>query len=319
MYIDNSIWKELSKFQSSSISQKYLCNCYEKLGIADYEKLSYQNCFPFIYYLEHGEKYYRQLQTTPLELYPILLFYGMVQLLKAAILTRDPLYPENSQVLAHGVSTRKRKKTQYLFLEDEVKLQKNGLLTHFSDKLFHVKQIPSEKYNMRQLLRQIPEIHDLFFYSERKLSSYKIKKVNNTTLLIPNKILNDFHLSLDGFSHYLLNRTELKINNLYEKEPYIEVHLKQLPSALNAKPFLFHLDGSFYLLRNRDTYLDLPEIVTHYLILYNLSMICRYETEWWGDLFHHYPESDFPFIKEFLHVTKEKIPYLLFQFLNEGF
>ena len=28
----------------------------------------------------------------------------------------------------------------------------------------------------------------------------------------------------------------------------------------------------------------LPELLIHYLLLYNLSMISRYETDWWYDL-----------------------------------
>ena len=56
---------------------------------------------------------------------PMLLFYGMGQLFKACLLTIDPNYPESTSVLAHGVTTRKRKKQGYQFLEDEVKIQKN--------------------------------------------------------------------------------------------------------------------------------------------------------------------------------------------------
>ncbi len=41
------------------------------------------------------------------------------------------------------------------------------------------------------------------------------------------------------------------------------------------------------------------EIVAHYLLLYNLSMICRYETEWWYDLLHSYSNDAYPFIVQF--------------------
>ncbi|MEH7537842.1 YaaC family protein, partial [Bacillus toyonensis] len=55
------------------------------------------------------------------------------QLFKACLLTIDPNYPESTTVLAHGVTTRKRKKQGYQFLEDEVKIQKNGLFTHVAE------------------------------------------------------------------------------------------------------------------------------------------------------------------------------------------
>ncbi|WP_096202873.1 YaaC family protein [Bacillus sp. FJAT-45350] len=313
---DTHTWKELSKYQSTSFTQSYLKKCYEQLDIPEAEKLGFQNCYPFIYYLEHGEKYFKQLKTAPLELHPILLFYGFVQLIKACILTKDPSYPENSQVLAHGVSTRKRKKAQYLFLDDEVKLQKNGLLTHFSDKMFHVKHFSGDKYKMEQLMRQIPELHELFFYVKGKTYTYPIKKETDRKITFSTKILDDFNLSCSSFMHFFKARTELSISDIEETEKKITIYLKGKLEPLHATPLLFNSNGSYHILNRRDDYLLLPEIVVHYLILYNLSMICRYETEWWGELFHHYPEADFPFIKEFLSITTEKIPYLLFLYLD---
>src|SRR6476620_4268203 len=100
---------------------------------------SYQNCYPFIYYLEHAKTYYEQANIAPLSIKPILVFYGFSQLLKACLLTIDPNYPESTALLAHGVTTRKRKKQQYEFLKDEVKVQKNGLLPCVADKLFQIK------------------------------------------------------------------------------------------------------------------------------------------------------------------------------------
>ncbi len=82
----------------------------------------------------------------------MLLFYGISQLFKACLLTIDPNYPESTTVLAHGVTTRKRKKQGYQFLEDEVKVQKNGLFTHVAEQLFHMKHLESEKFNMLDLM-----------------------------------------------------------------------------------------------------------------------------------------------------------------------
>ena len=58
-------------------------------------------------------------------------------------------------------------------------------------------------------------------------------------------------------------------------------------------------------------------MLAHYLLLYNLSMISRYETEWWYELLHTYSSKDYPFILRFLEVTAQKIPYLISCYLNE--
>ena len=102
-------------FFSASSSQLFLRKCYSQLHIAEAEQKSYQNCYPFIYYLEHAKTYYEQANLSPLSIKPILIFYGFAQLLKACLLTIDPNYPESTSLLAHGVTTRKRKNNNMNF------------------------------------------------------------------------------------------------------------------------------------------------------------------------------------------------------------
>ncbi|MBU8908389.1 YaaC family protein [Desertibacillus haloalkaliphilus] len=309
-------WQPITKYQSATLTQRFLSDCYRKGELKDAETLSYENCYSFIYHLEHGEKYYIQASKAPLELRPILLFYGMIQLLKACILTVDPHYPENSQVLAHGVSSRKRKKSNYEFLNDEVRLQKNGLLSHFYDKMFHMKHLEGEKYKMEVLLKQVPELHPLFACIYKKPISYRLQKTEESDFKVTAKLLDDFNLGVSSWGRFLNTRTRTHLNEPYENNGYVVIPFEKPLNRLDCAPFLRSHSGNYYLLRIRDDYLTLPEIVVHYLLLYNLSMICRYETEWWGDLFHNYSSTDFPFIKQFLMVTETKIPSLLFQFLG---
>ena len=104
------------------------------------EQKSYENCYPFMYYLEHAKTYYDQAAISPLSIQPILTFYGFAHLIKACLFTKDPNYPENQPYLHTVLHTRKRKKQQYELLKDEVKFQKNGLLTCMAEKMFQFKQ-----------------------------------------------------------------------------------------------------------------------------------------------------------------------------------
>lgn len=310
------IWSPIVKFRSIKFTQQFLYHCYEQKMFQEAEKFAYQNCYPFLYYLDYGEKYFKQADNAPMELQPILIFYGFIQLLKACILTEDPHYPASSQVLAHGVSTRKRKKANYIFLEDEVKIQKNGLLAHFSDKLFHVKHFPGEKYKMRQLMRQISELHSLFTMIENKKEKYELHTLSATTYLVDENILNDYQLGLSSFTSFLLARSNF-ITAIVENDGHLRLELKKPLKRYNCSPFMFDCNGRFYISPYREELTELPEVIIHYLILYNLSMICRYETEWWGELFHYNSEYDFPFIETFLKISLKKIPCLLFTFLND--
>lgn len=136
MFDYKNISNKFIVFHSADTAQQLLYRCYVKQEREDAVQKSYTNCYPFLYYLEHGQNFYSTARHAPLSIKPVLLFYGMVQLLKACLLTVDADYPESTSVLAHGVSTRKRKKQGYEFLDDEVKVQKTDCSLIFLKKCF---------------------------------------------------------------------------------------------------------------------------------------------------------------------------------------
>ncbi|WP_376767915.1 YaaC family protein [Neobacillus endophyticus] len=304
-------WKSFSCFFSAEFCQHYLNKCYKKENVAQAEQKSYENCYAFLYYLEHGQIYYEQAEKAPLILRPILLFYGLVHLIKACILTMDPAYPETTAVLAHGVSTRKRKKQNYQFFQDEVKLQKNGLFPYMSEKLFHMKQLEGEKVIMEELLQLIPELNELFIMHEGKKTFEKIDQEDDQ-LIIPEIILDYYHMTENRFKEYFISKFASNI------EPASNgLAFKVDQSVLLEYKFVkFILEGNTWTIPlNKNKFINFPELLIHYLLLYNLSMIARYETEWWSELTKMMPNRDFPFIQSFLHITMEKGPFLIYQFL----
>lgn len=303
-----------SLFFSADSTQHYLKKCYQALELSDAEQKSYENCYPFIYYLEHGQVYYEQARNSPLIIQPILIFYGLVHLLKACILTVDPNYPETTSVLAHGVSTRKRKKQQYHFFQDEVKFQKTGLFPHIGERLFHMKQLEGEKTTMNDLLMQIPELTSLF---EELVGKRTFLPVENkaSDIYIPETALDTFHMTSDRFTEFFQTKTNgdfLCSDSLNESLCF---HLagKKLSSFSILKYNL--VDNHFSLSLTKGDLLQYNELLIHYLLLYNLSMIARYETEWWSELVKTMPNKDFPFIQSFLQVSLDKGPFLVYQYL----
>lgn len=318
---NKTIWQSFSFFNSAPSVQDYLLNCYKKLGINDAEIKSYNNCYPFIYYLEHGKNFYELSIKSPLSIQPILLFYGMVQLLKACLLTVDPQYPETTTVLAHGVSTRKRKKKDYDFLQDEVKIQKNGLFPHFSAKMFHVKHLEANKFTMRELLNRIPELDDVFSLHKQPLNHYEIGISNGKSFFIPNKLLDDLNMTTNRLQDYLKQVIPYTISFKAEEKNNININSIELNildpiSISNLAPLSYHYyNQTLHIPRNREYFTQFSEIMIHYLLLYNLSMICRYETEWISELLHTFSSFDYPYISNFLSVTSSKIPFLVYNFL----
>ncbi len=302
-------WDFIHYFQSAEYSQKFLKKCYEKIGSSEAELKSYDNCYPFMYYLEQGELYYKQAMISPLSLKPILLFYGYIHFIKAIVLTEDPAYPETTTVLAHGITSRKRKKQHYRFLQDEVKVQKNGLFTHFSDLVFNVKHIVGEKYKMEDLLVQIPELEEAFLILLKKKTMFWFN--NQHELTIDETVLSHFHMSEDLFKQYL---SEKVTGNLSWGAP----STLQAASPEECLPFRWHLNRNRLALPGiRNDATTIPEVLIHYAILYNLSMIARYETEWWVELLKNRTNEDYPIITTFINVTTEKSPFLLLKILKD--
>lgn len=306
----------LSIFYSASTTQSFLKKCYLFHEVDQAEQKSYENCYRFIYLLKHGQLYYEQAAIAPLPLKPTLLFYGLVHLIKACILTVQPNYPETTTMLAHGVSTRKKKKQQYDFFEDEVKCQKNGLFPIMMESLFHFKQLEGTKFTMGLLFKHIPELSHLFYFFYKKNTFMKIDSLENGYFAIDKAILDYYHMTENRFTTFLQSKCTVPISfeNSSDDEQLV-LHINNKIKT-NVLPFKYHVqEKQLYFPLHNHFLANCPEIMVHYLLLYNLSMIARYETEWWSELIHTMPNDDLPFIQTFLEITTEKGPLLLFDYL----
>jgi hypothetical protein len=305
--------KKLVPFYSAAYTRSYLTKSYERINIDQAKTKSFHTCYSFIYHLKHGNLYIDQAKKAPMDLKPMLLFYGLVQFLKAIILTKDPTYPENSQVLAHGVTTRKRKKSGFIFLDDEVKIQKNGLFTHALGKMFHMKHLANDKFKMRHLLQQLPEMESLFIQFNQQSFLFK-GTFHNHSIQYDSSILDSYHMTVNRFEQYIKYKEQpwsKKGVTITEGKQLITIPYSKKPSPSSGFPFTFDDQGHPYLFRSREGYLGMPELLVHYLLLYNLSMICRYETEWWGELIHTFDGNDLPFITQYIDFTTSRIGALV--------
>lgn len=315
MHFTTNTWDSLSIFYSASTTQNYLYSYYTKESVTDCKTRSSENAPAFMHYLKSAEMYYRESTRVTFEIQPVLLFYGYIQLIKACLLSLDPFYPSSSSLLAHGVTTRKRKKQQYEFLKDEVKIQRNGLFPYMSTKMFHVKHLEGEKVVIKDLLFCLPELTEQFRYFFRN-NSFTLQKQECGNYITDSKCLDEFHMPAERLASYLNTKS---ISSVSCKENKAQLFLQfSKPLTLNYhQPFHFDYErNQFALINKQDTMpFTLNEMLIHYLLLYNLSMIARYETEWWMDLNANMPNEDYPFIKRFLNVTRQKGPLLIKEWL----
>ena len=289
-------------------AQHYLFQCYQKIPGIDAVTKSYENCNAFMYYLDHGNRFYENSGKVDLFARPVLLFYGMIHLLKACLLTKRPSYPESTALLAHGVSARKRKRKNYTFMKDEVKVQHHGLFPYCAEHLFSNRQLPFEKIDMEKLFSLIPELNHLFTFQDNE-QMVVVSTVGSRFFQFPVQLLDSYHLTASAFKKRLATHLP-EIKQLELDDSHIQLELTKPLDTIDG-PFYVHTNKDIYFPIDREHFLPLPEVMVHYLLLYNLSMLCRYEPEWWGDLLVTKSDIDYPFIVRFLQLTANKIPLLL--------
>ncbi|ADU28302.1 YaaC family protein [Evansella cellulosilytica] len=306
MYNDISF---ITLFKSVEYVKKYLYERYKEAGFSSPKELAFQNSYSFVYYIELGQSYFEQGKKAPLSIKPVLFFYGLSHWLKGALLTIDPNYPATTQVLAHGVSTRKRKKQGYRFLTDEIKIQKEGFYPYVSKSLFNIKELTGEKYKMRHLIMSIPELAFLIEKFEGESILIQVNKVQNK-VYAPLSLLKKMKITPRRFELMIKEKTNTIVQCIEKEENLIISYSGN--NDKNNFPLYYNLnDKKYYLPSVPHLYLKIPEILSHFLLLYNLSMICRYETEWWGELLYSFSSNDRPYIQSFLDCTERKTPYLM--------
>ncbi|MFD1019398.1 YaaC family protein [Thalassobacillus hwangdonensis] len=297
----------LTYLKSLPHARSFLQECYKKQGMEEAEATAYKNSERFCYFLEHGLHYIETGMSSPLSVKPVLFFYGLGHLLKASLLIKDPEYPPSSKVLAHGLSTRKRKKQNYSFLQDEVKVQPQGLFTYTGSHLFQLKS-SFQKANMDQLLQLIPEMAPLYQWrGERKL--LPVGKEGKTTILLDLAAWNAFHLSERKIKRRFAG---FNVTTSEKKGDILHIELESPLPLHQSAPFYFsEEEKTFYMATSPDAEDHLEEVLIHYMVLYNLSMIARYEVEWWMDVQYMRDTEDYAFIIHFLDITAQKITTLI--------
>ncbi|WP_080871867.1 YaaC family protein [Oceanobacillus timonensis] len=295
-------------------AQRYLKKSYSFLDEAATK--SYQNSAAFMHYINNGMIFMESSRQSNILVQPVLSFYGMTHFLKGWLLTKRPDYPETTAVLAHGLTARKRKRKDYRFMEDEVKMQQKGLFPYVTRYLFSLHPFPLNRVSMRLLFCSIPELSNLWQLHQEE-SMVVVGEKNSSQLCFPNRILDGFHLKEETF----VERIRLflpPIKAIQQTNKSLQIYLTEPIQDWNG-PFRYHLDNELlYFPANRANYFPYSEILAHYLLLFHLSMICRYETEWWGELIQMKTDKEYPFIERFLKITRKKTPALIGERLLEN-
>jgi hypothetical protein len=310
-------WREMKRlflFIANEEQAQRILHHFYSLHDADERKIkqwTYTNTLKFSHFIRHGITCFNEAQHCSIMVKPLLLFYGMTSLKKALILLYDPGYPKTSSVLQHGLTTRKKKKLSYRFSEDEIKIQKEGLLPYFSKKVLNQPLTINAKYKMLTLLSQCPEMQNSIEMVYDTRASFPLTPSHQCS-----KQIYVTQLKTDRLESIKLDPDQLNVllKPMLVHTEHLDRNLRlylSIPSSLEASKsrIISDLVGGYHLYLGPDNVIH--PLITFHMIMYCLSMLCRYDTEAWGELLDPYTSSERFIIDQFLALVFQKYPCLI--------
>jgi len=326
------VMKEYMYLEKEETARSFLKQKYKQLGLPHSERDAYKNIFPFTTYIRQALSLFRSANEQDLWSKPLLLYYGMMSLAKAWILTVQPDYPQSASVLRHGLSTRKRKKERFRLIHDEVRVQREGLFPLMAEKL----GCPVESgtvYTAQELVAMLPDLADdyrritgeprwipiSFFEHESRPGSAR-----SGTFVMPEHVLDRFHLTPAAFA----NRLNAPVQNLISFRFLAPEGQRNLRFAwetavdsqtASSRPIPFehpwfsvNKTGDHYLwLGNHRPFYPLPELLAQWMLLFMLSMLCRYDPPLWGEIMIDHVYAEKTLIEELLLTVEERFPAIV--------
>jgi hypothetical protein len=324
----SAVWDPLRYLETEPTARKFLSQRYAAVGVEYPERQAFQQSTRFVYLLKQARAFYRAASQADLLIQPLLLFYGCTHLLKAVLLSRDPFYPQNSRMLQHGVTTRKLKKTPYFLLEDEVRPQKEG----FFARLAKILALPSmqDRYAVKDLFSAFAELADDYSAVVEQSNWLPINvPPGNEIISFPAVPYGSLAFSAETFLQ-LLNRLApdgIRFTKMVQQNDLLPRHADEktvvfqcaIRSALQQHPLFFRTgSGRYYFWNGSLENLPAVEWASHFLLLYLLGMLCRYETEVWGELVLSHSFAEMYLIERFLAYHQTAFPLLIMELFHKN-
>ena len=333
---EQKMWDLFLFLECEPTARRLLEDKYRRQGIENPERAAFHAAEPLIYYLRHARELYQVAGSSNLLVRPLVAYYGMMNLLKAWLLSLDPAYPHSTSVLRHGLSTRRRKRSNYRFVKDEVRIQREGLFSLAAQSLGQT-GLEGNTYTLQTLLAAIPELqasyqalfHDVTFYPVF-IPEQKSVQGKGMPFFIEESILDAYHLTAAAFVErlnryrpkadyrFLLHQPAVTGGNLTVFWLHNRIsHVNRWSQGFDHPWFREDVQGGIYLYAGKCRPAPLPEILIHFMLLFALSMLSRYDPPVWGEIVFGFGSEDLVLIHEFLQVTQRKFPHLILNLLFE--
>lgn len=274
------------KLQNEEFARKFLYQKYLDASLKEPGVLAYKNVQSFTAYIRQACSLFHTARLCERGIQPLLLYYGMMDFFKAWILSKDPDYPKSTAVLRHGLSTRKRKKEQFRFYQDEIRIQKEGLFPYLS-LLMKVPADAGDTYRVKELLGFIPELQPTYQQIFHECTWVPVDWIPSSSLfIVPEKILDQYHLAPSSFVGKLnrySGQIQFTLDHQHQGSLYLNCSSAGPPHRLH--PWIeMNKKGDYYLYAGNHRPYPLPRVICLMMLCFAMSMLCRYDPPLWEEV-----------------------------------
>ncbi|PTM56916.1 YaaC family protein [Desmospora activa] len=321
---EEKIWNLYLLLENETTVRRFLEEKYQGRNRENPGRDAFRAAHSLIYHIKQARSLYQAARQSEWIIRPLLAYYGLMNLAKAWVLSEDPDYPRTASVLKHGLSTRKRKPASFSLFWEEVRVQREGLFPLLVT-LAGEGERTGERWSMQTLFSMLPELQDSYRQLFRETSLFPIAWTEGEQgwMVVEEAVLDRLHLTSQGMVQTLERHRHPAGISFSAEESYIrssKMYLKvEQPQSLSTHPWIREdVGGQYYLYINDSRRSWVPaEILVHYLLLFSLSMLCRYDTPLWGEMVYGLGSEEMVLIQEFLQLTQRKSPQLILEALFE--
>lgn len=306
-----SLWFELSFFESDGNVRKFLKERFPKKYRKDptltnaVQQLSYA--------VKQAREFYNAASYMSLITSPLMYFYGMSNLAKALMVACSGQVVMSS---GHGLKDVSNNITSSDIDKFTIEVQGKGTFHNFYKCYSKPNQLKNTCWRLKELLSVIPELKYSFeeIYSEKSNIVDVIRKVHRDRSLayISDSRFSDNPTNIAIMipklhEQYLLPPQVISDGGLILYEKMGASEDITIRSVLGERYFILSVN------KGAD-YFWLPELSTHYMLMFILSMLVRYEPRVWGECLTNRLSGIPHIIERFLEVSARKFPNII---LNE--
>lgn len=321
---EEKIWNLYLLLENETTVRQFLQEKYRERARENPKRDAFRAAHPLIYHIKQARSLYRAARDSEWIIRPLLAYYGLMNLAKAWAISEDPDYPRTASVLKHGLSTRKRKPASFSLFREEVRVQREGLFP-LMVMLAGEGERTGERWTMQTMFSMLPDLQDSYRQLFRDVSLFPVAWTEGEQgwMVVEETVLDRLHLTAAGIAQTLERYRYPDGLSFSAKESYVhnsKVYIKTFqPQSLQTHPWIREDVGGhcyLYINHNRPDWVPI-EILVHYLLLFSLSMLCRYDTPLWGEMIYGLGSEEMVLIQEFLQLTQRKSPQLILEALFE--